>query len=117
MRKPLRADQTIRAQARTLRQRATRAETLLWHVVRNRRVGNAKWRRQHPIGSFIVDFYCAEHRLVLEVDGGIHTQQTERDAERTAWLQQAGYRVVRFTNGDVEQNIEAVLQQVETLCR
>ncbi len=90
---------------------------VLWQTLRNRRVGNAKWRRQHPIGSFIVDFFCAGHRLVLEVDGSIHNQQIERDAQRTAYLEQLGYRVVRFSNEQIEQDLEAVLQQIEALCR
>jgi very-short-patch-repair endonuclease len=92
-----------------LRQESTRAESLLWERLRDRRLGGYKFRRQSPHGRFIADFYCAEQRLLVEIDGSVHSHQIERDAERTVALEHDGYRVVRYTNEQVEQDIEAVL--------
>ena len=87
----------------------TPAEQKLWQHLRNRRLFELKFRRQHPVGRFILDFYCYEHPLIVEVDGGIHELQTERDQMPTEWLQQQGYRVIRFKNEEVISNIEGVL--------
>ncbi len=107
----------IQQRARELRRRATEAERVLWERLRNRRLGGLKFRRQHPLGPYIVDFYCAEHRLVIEVDGPIHERQKERDALRTEYLEAYGYRVLRFTNEDVLTDIEAVLERILAACR
>jgi very-short-patch-repair endonuclease len=90
----------------------TEAETLLWEAVRNRQVGDLKIRRQHPIGPYIVDFYCAEHQLVIEVEGPIHQYQQRRDAEREASLRDRWNRVIRFTNDQVINDLEWVLDQI-----
>ncbi len=81
----------IQQRARELRQRATEAEQMLWERVRNRRLGGLKFRRQHPLGPYIVDFYCAEHRLVVEVDGPIHEGQKERNALRAEYLEMRAF--------------------------
>ena len=73
-------------------------------------------RRQHPIGSFIVDFYCAAQRLVIELDGGIHKMQVEQDEERIAQIESMGYRVLRFRNEEVEEDIEVVLSKIVERC-
>lgn len=90
-----------------LRTNMTRAERALWHAIRDRRLGGYKIRRQVQLGPFIVDFLCAEARLVTEIDGGQHTD--ERDSGRTAFIQNAGYTVVRFWNNEVNDNLPGVL--------
>ncbi|HUU45024.1 MAG TPA: endonuclease domain-containing protein, partial [Acidobacteriota bacterium] len=72
-------------------------ERLLWARLRNRRLDGIKFRRQHPIGPFVVDFFCESCRLVVELDGDSHGTQVEEDSRRTLWLQRQGYRVVRFS--------------------
>jgi glutamate 5-kinase len=96
--------------ARRLRQEATDAEQKLWLEVRNRRLGGFKFRRQATIGPYVVDFLCPEHALIVEVDGSQHNP--EADAERSAFLEDLGYRVVRFWNNEVLQNLEGVLQSL-----
>ncbi|MGD9889088.1 MAG: endonuclease domain-containing protein [Halothiobacillaceae bacterium] len=95
--------------ARELRLRQTDAEQLIWGLLRNRRLKNVKFRRQHPLGAYILDFYCAEHSLVIELDGGQHGEQRRYDAQRDQWLAVQGLRVLRFWNNQVLQETEAVL--------
>src|SRR3954463_13277355 len=90
--------------ARLLRARETWAEDLLWESLRGRRLDGLKFRRQHPIGPFVVDFCCTERRLAIELDGGVHADQREHDAEREAILITAGYTVFRFPNEQVRAN-------------
>ncbi|MFL5803128.1 MAG: endonuclease domain-containing protein [Roseiflexaceae bacterium] len=85
--------------ARQLRQEQTASEALLWEQLRARRLGGYKFRRQHALGRFIVDFYCAEHRLIIELDGPIHTQQHERDEAREEALNIQGYTISRPRQG------------------
>ena len=106
----------IKQQAKNLRKEMTPAEQKLWQHLRNRRLFELKFRRQHPVGCFIFNFYCHEHFLIVEVDGGIHELQTECDQMRTEWLQQQGYRVIRFKNEDVIFNIEGVLTEIARVC-
>ena len=88
--------------ARELRHPQTPAEATLWHALRNRNI-NYKFRRQHPIDQFLIDFYCAQAKLCVELDGGSHFEasQEDYDAGRTAFLQGLGYKVIRFTNNDI----------------
>jgi very-short-patch-repair endonuclease len=95
--------------ARELRQFATGAERVLWLHLRNRQLEGCKFRRQAPIGRFIADFACLERKLVIELDGGQHAEQAERDAARTDALEAAGWIVLRFWNHEVLQNVEGVL--------
>ncbi len=90
------------------------AERKLWHAVRARRLGGLKFRRQHPIGPYVADFYCAEARLVVEVDGNHHGEpaQVEHDALRDEWMTTQGLNVVRFTVYEVLQNFDAVKDQI-----
>ena len=90
----------------------TPAEGALWQRLHGRRFRNARFRRQHPIDRFIVDFYCPEAQLVVEVDGAIHEYTQEEDALRQAFLESLGLRVLRFTNGEVLQHIEGVLERI-----
>jgi very-short-patch-repair endonuclease len=97
---------TILARAREMRHPQTPAEATLWRALRNRQTGH-KFRRQHPIYRFIIDFYCAQAKLLIEVDGESHFQpdQEEYDKARTEYLEELGYKVIRFTNNDVKYNI------------
>ena len=98
--------------ARALRQRLTDAERLLWRHLRNRELGGWKFRRQYPVGPYIVGFICVEKNLVIEVDGGQHQENEELDAQRSAYLNKMGYRVFRFWNNQVLQETEAVLEAI-----
>ena len=100
--------------ARELRKTMTDAERLLWKRLRRRQVHGLYFRRQHPIGPFIADFACIHTRLVIELDGGQHMQASDKDAARTRWLEQSGYRVLRFWTNDVLTQIDAVLQVIAT---
>jgi very-short-patch-repair endonuclease len=93
-----------------LRANMTEAECKLWHQVRDRRLSNTKFRKQVTIHPFVVDFLCIQRRLVVEVDGSQHTP--ESDAARTAFLESRGYRVIRFWNNDVLNNLPAVLEAI-----
>jgi very-short-patch-repair endonuclease len=100
------------AAAQRLRQNLTPAEQRLWQAIRNRQLNGLRFRCQHPVGSFIVDFYCPQHRLVIEVDGEIHDERGEYDTARTTKFDQFGYRVLRFSNQAVLTNLDEVLQQI-----
>ena len=106
----------ILERARELRQPQTAAEQKLWSALRNRQLGGFKFRRQHPIDRFIVDFYCHECALVVEVDGDSHVSQIEYDEARTEWLNDRGYNVVRFTNLEVQRQLPAVLEAIWQEC-
>ena len=100
----------IRQKAKQLRKNSTDAERNLWAHIRNRRLEGWKFRRQLPVGQYIVDFACPELRLIIEIDGGQHAEQIRYDLGRTKFLQSKGYRVVRFWNNEVLGNIEGVLE-------
>jgi len=93
-----------------LRQRSTETENLLWEKLRNRQLLGRKFRRQTPIGAYVVDFYCAQEKLVIEIDGGIHETQQEQDQLRQETLEALGLRVIRLTVDQVEN------QLTESLC-
>jgi very-short-patch-repair endonuclease len=99
--------------ARALRKQATDAEKLLWRYLRVKQL-RVKFRRQEPIGRFIVDFVCFSNKLVIEVDGGQHAQPNERlkDQQRDIWLQKQGFKVLRFWNHEVLRNIEGVVETI-----
>jgi very-short-patch-repair endonuclease len=103
--------------ARDLRHPLTPAERKVWAAVRNRGLGY-KIRRQHPISRFIADFYCAEAKLVIEIDGDYHAEpaQAEYDAARTAWLEAHGHHVIRFSNREVYENFDGVLEAIREAC-
>ena len=98
--------------ARTLRKGQTDTERLLWYRLRNRQLEGFKFRRQYPVGPFIVDFVCLEQRLVVEADGGQHAQAAQADKERQQYLEARGYRFLRFWNNEVLGNIEGVLSVI-----
>ena len=111
--------------ARELRQPQTPAEQKLWSRLRNRQLNGLKIRRQHPIDArysgarcrFIIDFYCDEAKLCIEIDGDSHAEQIEYDQARTAYLNELGYTVIRFTNREVFGQFESVLQAIVDECR
>ena len=94
--------------ARKLRRRLTDAEQKLWQHIRQRQMMGFKFRRQSPIGRYIVDFVCVEKRLIVELDGGQHAVQHDYDHCRSEWLESRGFRVLRFWNHDVMNNIEEI---------
>ena len=99
--------------ARSMRHQPTRAEEVLWQRLRRRHHAGLKFRRQHPIGRFVLDFYCPELKLVIEVDGAIHETQEDRDATRMEWLKTRGYHVLRFRNDDVLHRLPLVVQRID----
>ena len=98
--------------AKTLRAHQTDAEQRLWYHLRAHRFMDLKFRRQKPIGSYIVDFVCWEQKLIIEIDGGQHAEQVGYDQRRDAWLRGQGYTVLRFWNNEVLQQLEEVLEQI-----
>ncbi len=101
---------TTRQRARNLRKQSTIPERKLWQVLRNRKLAGLKFRRQHPIGKYIVDFFCSEAELVVEVDGDSHDERAYRyDMQRQKYLEEEhGYKVFRVTNDDILKDIESV---------
>ena len=104
--------QQTRQQARTLRKTQTNAEGLLWHYLRNKQLGGHKFRRQQPIGSYIVDMACMKQKLLIELDGGQHSEQRSYDEKRDAFLRSKGYNILRFWNNEVFENCLGVLQRI-----
>ncbi|MGB7803481.1 endonuclease domain-containing protein [Buttiauxella sp.] len=94
---------------KTLRQTMTPQEQLLWRLLRNRHFSNYKFRRQHPVGPFIVDFACLRPKVIIELDGGQHSESHRYDESRTLWLELRGWRVLRFWNNEFTHNTDDVL--------
>jgi very-short-patch-repair endonuclease len=104
--------------ARGLRKKPTEAERILWRHLRLRQIGGCKFRRQQSLGLHIVDFVCLEKRLIIEVDGGQHSEQVAYDTERSTWLEAQGFRVLRFWNHEVLKEIDVVKEVIaEALSR
>ena len=103
--------------AKELRKRETEAEKVLWEELRNRKLQELKFRRQHPIDCFIADFYCHELKLVIEVDGGIHDlpENKEYDIGRTHELEKFGITIIRFNNEEIMYNIQKVKEEILTI--
>ena len=103
--------------ARLLRKSMTYSESLLWEKLKGKQLLGLRFRRQHPIDMFIVDFYCHAARLVIEVDGEIHMDQIEYDDGREADIEKYNIKILRFTNDEVNNNIEVVLQKIESVIK
>ncbi len=103
---------SLRDRARELRRNPTEAEKVLWHHLRLKQLDGYRFRRQHPIGTYIVDFSCFEKSLVIELDGGRHSEQAEYDNTRTSWLEANGCTVLRFWNSQIMNEIDAVLEAI-----
>ena len=101
--------------ARNLRKNSTIQEKRLWNILKNKQFHNLKFKRQYPIGKYIVDFVCKEHKIVIELDGGQHNppDQISYDKERSCYLGNLGYKVVRFWNNEVYENINGVIEKLE----
>jgi type I restriction enzyme, S subunit len=98
--------------AREMRKKQTPAEDMFWELVRNRRFMDLKFRRQHQFGDYVADFYCHEHRLVIELDGGVHDAQHKKDHKRDAWMKAQGYTVLRFKNEQLLDDPEVVFMRI-----
>jgi very-short-patch-repair endonuclease len=105
------------ATARKLRQRLTDAERALWARLRRKQIEGFRFRHQASIAPHVVDFLCLEARLIVEVGGGQHAIELAADARRTAWLEGQGFRVVRFWNNDVLQNMDGVVEMIRRALR
>jgi very-short-patch-repair endonuclease len=103
--------------AKNLRNNMTHTEQLLWEKLKGKQICGLRFRRQHPINLFIVDFYCHQVRLVIEVDGEIHDQQAEYDDGRSAEMEKLGIIVIRFRNYEVENDIENVISKIQTIVK
>jgi very-short-patch-repair endonuclease len=116
MRKRWRTTEAIQQRAKELRRNQTPAERKLWARLRGKQLGGLKFRRQHPIGRCIVDFCCLARKLVIEIDGDSHAFQVEYDHARTAYLEERGYTVVRFTNDQVHRQFDDILAEIARRC-
>jgi len=105
----------IKTISRLLRKRATPAEVMLWEEIRNRKLNGLKFRRQYPVSGFILDFYCAEKNLGIELDGSIHDTQKEYDQIREQLISESGIRILRFSNQEIMENLEEVKTKIENL--
>jgi very-short-patch-repair endonuclease len=99
--------------ARRLRREQTPAEQVLWRHLRTKRMGNVKFRRQHPIGPYFVDLCSIQRKLIVEIDGDQHADQSAEDEVRSSFLNSYGYRVLRFWNNQVLENTDEVLAEIE----
>ena len=102
----------VKVNARELRKSMTDAEKILWKHLRLKQLHNYKFRRQSPIGSYIADFVCFEKKLVIELDGSQHMNQTAYDSERTKWFERQGFQILRFWNNDVLTQTQTVVESI-----
>jgi len=102
--------------ARHLRSEMNAAETALWQRLRGRRHHQWKFRRQHPLGPYVADFWCPAARVVVELDGASHQERTEIDAVRDKWMNEQKILVIRFRNRELEEDIEVVLKKINEIC-
>jgi very-short-patch-repair endonuclease len=102
--------------AKSLRKRQSEAEKCLWWHLRSKQIDGLKFRRQEPIGPFIADFVCFEKRLVVELDGGQHAVEQEKDRVREDWFNKEGFQILRFWNTEVLQNIDGVVAVIRRTC-
>ena len=102
---------------KNLRHKQTEAEKILWQRLKDKHLTGAKFRRQEPIGNFIVDFVSYKNKLVIEVDGNPHREKETKtyDERRTAWLQSEGFRVIRFWNNEILDSIEDVIKKIRVM--
>jgi very-short-patch-repair endonuclease len=103
--------------AKELRREMTPSEKILWKQLKANRLNRLHFRRQQIVHGYLADFYCHQHELIVEVDGGIHEQQKEYDAEREGYLRALGFRIIRFTNEEVNHDLKGVLQKIVEVCK
>ncbi len=102
----------LRPTVQDLRRNSTPAEKVMWELLRDRRFSDYKFRRNHPIDRFLVDFCCPKAALIIEVDGPVHDSQKEKDQERQEYLTEMGYQVIRFTNDQVIERLDEVVMEI-----
>ena len=102
--------------AKILRKNSTQAERLIWNHLRARQLSGIKFRRQQPIGHYIVDFITFEKRIIVELDGGQHSSTIDKDRKRDEWFKKKGFCVLRFWNNEVFENLEGVLETIRLRC-
>ena len=105
-------DRSKKAFRKKLRNEATYAEQLMWHCLRKRSLEGYKFTRQYGVGPYILDFYCPEKRLAVEIDGGQHDENRAYDEKRTEFLNQANIRVLRYWNNEVQENLDGVCEDI-----
>jgi very-short-patch-repair endonuclease len=105
----------LRSLAHSMRLNPTSAEAKLWQTLKGKSLNGFKFRRQHPLFSYIVDFYCSQAKLIIEVDGPIHDHQIPRDQSRDAFFKQQGCKILRFKNKDIYLNLDSVKSKIEHL--
>ena len=115
MSRPRRSNAKTLHKAGELRKELTPAERKLWSVLRGNKLNGVKFRRQHAIGNYIVDFVSIKKKLIIELDGSQHLEQDEYDTERTKYLESQGYRVVRFWNHQMEKEMDGVIRAIEVM--
>ena len=103
--------------AKKLRREMTPAEKILWKELRTNKLNGLHFRRQQIIHGYFADFYCHQHELIVELDGRIHELQKEYDAEREEYLIAIGFRIIRFTNEEINENLKGVLQKIVATCK
>jgi len=101
--------------ARRLRKEQTKAEKIVWELLRNRKFKKYKFRRQHVIEGFVLDFYCHELKLGIEIDGGIHLSRKEYDELRQEVIESKGVYIIRITNNEIKENKRSILKKLETI--
>lgn len=105
------------SRARLLRKNQTPQESKLWKLLRNRNFHGLKFKRQHPVGKYIVDFVCIDKKIIIEIDGGLHNtpDKIKTDTSRTLYLESEGYKVIRFWNNEIDNNFEGVYLTLQKL--
>lgn len=103
----------LTTQRKKLRNNATPAEATLWKLLKNKQVCGLKFRRQHSVGPYVLDFYCPELKLALELDGEVHNHQIDYDKQRTCYLHRAGIKVLRFENRTVFENATLIIDEIK----
>lgn len=106
------ANLSIKSKARELRKNLTQSELLLWNRLRNKQLDGFHFRKQHPFGIYILDFYCFKANLAIELDGKIHLRKREYDNERSEYIESTGLKLIRFKNEDVLNRIEWVINEI-----
>jgi very-short-patch-repair endonuclease len=102
-----------KSRRKDLRKNETKAEEILWKFLKNKQLESRKFRRQYSLGDYILDFYCSQERLAIEIDGEIHLQKQEYDKERTQFIENFNIKVLRFKNEEVESDLEKVLETIK----
>lgn len=107
----------LKPHARRMRKKPTNAENLLWNEIKNKKLNGIKFRRQHALGYFIVDFYTRDFNLIIEIDGSIHEGKVEEDKDRQTFLERSDFKVIRFRNEEIQNSMKSVLERILDGCK